>query len=128
MREANSARRKEQCADPARRAANAARLKEAAKAIYPSVIGDGIVYATAGEADRALGLSQGACLGRVKSTSERFRWWFKVPNHNDPACDAVEECWALMQFAKACPDHENAPAWAKAHAQRHCDVPDGFWA
>jgi len=123
-RAANSARQKEYYSDPEARAALSARLKEAAKTTYPSVICDGLVYSNTAEADRALGLGRTTCWNRVKSTSERFRFWHTIPNHNDPECDAVEEVWALMEFAKACPDHENVPDWAKGHS----DLPNGFWA
>ena len=79
-------------------------------------------------AEKALGLSQGSVDWRIRTTSDSFRWWFKIPNHNDPECDAVEECWALMQFAAACPDHENVPDWLRPEQPKHGTVPAGFWS
>jgi hypothetical protein len=78
-----------------------------------NVFADGLVFSSKMECDRMHSLTSGVTYTRVKSTSPRFRWWHTIPNHNDPACDAVEYTWAVIQWAKANPDHPNVPAWAQ---------------
>jgi hypothetical protein len=98
-----------------------ARLKKRS----PTVFVEGSLFSYAPDAAEALEIPGYQIENRCRSKSRRFRWWFKIPNHNDPTCDAVEECWAQMQFAEACPDHENVPDWCRP---KHCDLPEGFWA
>lgn len=116
-------------ADPVKYKARCRQLTSALRASKDKVMIDGIPFASMKQVSEKTGVKAGTVRFRCREAkSGLFRWWHTIPNHNDPACDAVEECWAQMQFAKACPDHENVPDWAKANAPRHCDVPDGFWA
>lgn len=79
----------------------------------PNIFADGLTFKSQRLAAEHHGIGQNGVHGRVHSASARFRWWHTIPNHNDPECDAVEECWAQMQFAAACPDHPNVPDWLR---------------
>lgn len=51
---------------------------------------------------------------RIRDNSQvsRFRFWTPLVTHNDPIHDELEAVVAILQFAKANPDHENVPQWA----------------
>lgn len=91
-----------------------ASIKRSKCAKTPNYFCDGVVFSSMPDAATALGTS--SIDHRVKSQAARWRWWHTIPNHNDPECDAVEECWAIMQWAEANPDHENVPAWVRRRA------------
>jgi len=110
-RRAQSERLKTRFSDPAERLAHSERQKVTNRAKVPNVFAEGRFFPSLAQAQQAL-ISGDACY-RVRSTDPRWRWWHTIPNHNDPECDAVEECWAVMQWAQANPEHENVPKWAK---------------
>ena len=80
---------------------------------YPNVFCDGKVFQSSQDAADVFSVSWGSVINRCNSENPRWRWWFRIPNHNDPECDAVEECHAIMQWAEAKPDHPNVPEWAR---------------
>lgn len=90
----------------------------------PNVFADGLFFRAMKHAEQHFGFGQGTA--RYRINSPRFRWWFTIPNHNDPACDAVEETWAIMQWAKENPDHPNVPDWARPDRPKHGVAP--AWA
>lgn len=92
----------------------------------PNVFAEGLVFRSQSLAGQHFGVLQPSVCARIRSTSERFRWWHTIPNHNDPACDAVEETWAIMQWAKVNPDHPNVPDWALPDRPKHGKAP--AWA
>ena len=95
-------------------AANKSRKKavsEARRKAVKNVFVLGSIYECVGAAAEGEGLRYDQVWDRVKSTKEKWRFWHYLPKHNDPECDAVEECWAILQWAKANPDHENVPEW-----------------
>ncbi|MCP1335136.1 GIY-YIG nuclease family protein [Futiania mangrovi] len=102
----------ERWADPAFHQRVTARMN----AKHPNVFIEGRIYSSACEAARALKTASQIIDYRLGSTTERFRFWHRIPNHNDLECDAVEECWAIMQWAEANPDHENVPTWMRCRA------------
>lgn len=124
LRQRMSETNKATWSDPVKRKRQSERLSTIHRARHPNIFGEGSVYLSLGEAALALGVLRQSIEYRLA----RWRWWHRIPNHNDPASDAVEECWAQMQFAEACPDHENVPDWAKTDAPKHGDVTEGFWA
>lgn len=79
----------------------------------PNIFADGQTFKSQRLAAEHHGIGQNGVHGRVRSGSARFRWWHTIPNHNDPECDAVEECHAIMQWAAANPDHPKVPEWAR---------------
>ena len=103
-----------------------ARIKATWAARTSNLFCEGRVYSSMREAGNRLGLDSSTVLNRIRSTSERFRFWHLIPNHNDPACDAVEETWAIMQWAKENPDHLNVPDWARPGRPKHGVAP--AWA
>jgi group I intron endonuclease len=121
-----SASNRKRWSDPKNRAKQSAAVSAAKSALVPSIFADGKIYQSMRRAARALQLHDSSIRSRIDS--DKFGWWFKLPLHRDPECDAVEECWALMQFAKACPDHENVPDWLRPEQPAHGTVPDGFWS
>lgn len=90
-----------------------AAIAVALNALSPNVFCDGAVFVSMIEAERQLGLGNCTVFTRCTNPKPRFKWWHTIPNHNDPDCDAVEECWALMQWAAANPVHANVPAWLR---------------
>lgn len=98
----------------------------AQRARHPNYFADGAIFHSKCEAACSLGMSQSGVDGRLDSSSPRFRWWHTIPNHNDVDCDAVEECWAVMQWAKANPDHANVPDWLRPDRPKHGPAP--AWA
>lgn len=114
FRKKKSASMKAAWSDPEFRKRVSAASNAAQLARLPNIFCDGRIYSSLSEAQRAF--SRVDVRYRIESTSERYRWWFKLPHHRDPECDAVEECWAIMQWAQANPDHENVPAWMRCRA------------
>ena len=112
--------------DPAVRAKQVAGSIIVSQARVPNVFVEGAIFRSLGEADRQLGICRELTRLRCNSTTKRFRWWHTIPNHNDPECDAVEECFALMQWAKDCPDHPNVPDWLRPDQPKHGPAP--AWA
>lgn len=113
-RRTQSERLKTRFSDPAERLAHSERQKVTNRAKVPNVFAEGQFFPSLAQAQQAL-ISGDACY-RVRSTDPRWRWWHTIPNHNDPECDAVEECWAVIQWAEANPDHANVPAWVRRRA------------
>lgn len=72
---------------------------------------EGQFYESAPAAARALLITSDAV--KIRADSKNFPAYRLIPRHGDPECDAVEECWAQMQFAAACPDHPNVPDWLR---------------
>ena len=83
---------------------------------FPNLFCEGAIFRSMREAGRNLAMDYVRIHALVHSDDPRWRWWHTIPNHNDPECDAVEECWAIMQWAEANPDHENVPAWVRRRA------------
>ncbi len=108
-----SAAQKQSHARPDVKAKRSASLSRAFTARSPNVFAEGVVYPTQKMCGQAYGKDQGWAWTRINSTSPSWRWWHTIPNHNDPECDAVEECWAIMQWSAANPDHPNVPGWTK---------------
>ena len=131
-RQRYSERTKAQFADPEERQKASARMVEVMgrpevkerqflKQGVPRVLVEGNLYASMTSAGRAVSRSGGTVSYRVK-----IGWYFSVPRHGDPECDAVEECWALMQWAAANPDHANVPDWLQPDRPKHGVAP--AWA
>jgi hypothetical protein len=110
VRQTISERSKAQFSDPEARRRVAVSLNTR----FPNVFADGQFFASMIDASRAYAISVPTVRGRCDSKTDQFRFWQLIPNHNDPECDAVEQCWFIMQWAEANPDHESVPAWAKA--------------
>lgn len=112
MREANKAT----WSDPAKRKQQSKVLSEIHRARHPNIFGEGRVFSSLGEAACTIGVTRQSIEYRLYRACARWRWWHTIPNHNDPECDAVEECWALLEFARGNPDHPNVPGWARQNA------------
>lgn len=85
------------------------------------VLANGVLFASCAAAGRALKVTSWFVERGVKKG-----FFVSVPRHGDPACDAVEETWAIMQWAKANPDHPNVPDWAQPDRPKHGKAP--AWA
>lgn len=110
-----SVSKKVQCADEQYRKKLSKRMIAISRARHPNIFGDGAVYQTLGDACRAVGVTDNAIFTRIRSDNPRWRWWHTIPNHNDPIHDGFEECAAVIEWAKANPDHENVPDWARPY-------------
>lgn len=91
-------------------------MRESKLARVEAVMCDGALFACMKDAESHFRLGGGTALYRCKSTRHRWSGWFKFPKHNDPECDAVEECWAFLEFSRANPHHPNVPGWARQDA------------
>lgn len=112
-RQRMSDRAKAVAARPGESERRSARSKASNARRTPNVFVEGEFFPSMTNADHRLGICLDLTRRRCKSTSPRWQWWHTIPNHNDPECDAVEECWAIMQWAAANQDHPKVPDWAK---------------
>lgn len=119
-----SDRNRQRWTDPEKRAKQSAALIKAKASLTPSVLVEGVIFQSIGSASRATEVGAGTVANRLRS--RMFKWWFKLPHHRDPECDAVEECWALMQWAAANRVHANVPEWLRPDRPRHGVAP--AWA
>lgn len=126
--EKRSAAQRATFARPEVKARLSARSTAANLARNPNIFAEGLTFISQQLAAEHFGIGQGGVHSRVYSRS--FRFWHTIPNHNDPECDAVEECWAIMQWATENRDHANVPEWMRERLglPRHGEVPSGLWA
>ncbi|WP_102223882.1 GIY-YIG nuclease family protein [Acidimangrovimonas sediminis] len=99
---------------PERNAQISKKLRATKVTRVPSLIIEGQIFGNVRLAHEALKIGRATIQWRCNNlTSPRFKAWRYLPHHGDPECDAVEEVFAIIQWAEENPGHNNLPDWAR---------------